>query len=154
METRQETGPKVEKSEDRSKRTRQNNKSADRKIESNHSPEPRGETSEMPSLLLGQCGGTGALWKTNTKWASGPTLDESRYIYKTLNKNDKTTQKQTNKHTNPITPSKPHLSYWQDSTSMVVALPQWYMKARIEIKMPPFHHIKSTNPSLSFVNRP
>ena len=52
MLSRQETGPKAE--DRRSNRTRQNNKRADRKMESNDSPESeipnRGETSEEPGL--------------------------------------------------------------------------------------------------------
>ena len=53
MESRQGTGPKTEKNEKTmSNRTRQNNKTADRKVESNDSLEipDRGETSEEPGL--------------------------------------------------------------------------------------------------------
>ena len=60
LESRQETGPKAEKGEDRmSNRTRQNNNKADRKMKSNDSPEitDRGETSEKPGLPAGQKNG-------------------------------------------------------------------------------------------------
>ena len=52
---RQETGPKAEKGEDRSNRTRHNNKIVYRKMESNDSPDipDTGETSEVPGLPLG-----------------------------------------------------------------------------------------------------
>ena len=55
LESRQETGPKAEKGEDRSNGARQNNKRAGRKMESTDIPEipDRGETSETPGLLLG-----------------------------------------------------------------------------------------------------
>ena len=57
LESRQETGPKAEHTgEDRmSNSSRQNNKRADRKLESNDSPEipDKGGTSEVPGLHLG-----------------------------------------------------------------------------------------------------
>ena len=60
MESSQETGPKAEKGEHRrSNRTRQNNKRADRSMESDdshHIPD-RGETSEEPGLPSGQNNG-------------------------------------------------------------------------------------------------
>ena len=59
MKSWQETGPKAEKIEYRSNRTRQNNTGADRKMESNDNPEipDRGETSEDPGLPSGQNNG-------------------------------------------------------------------------------------------------
>ena len=56
LESRQGTGPKAEKGDNRrSNRARQNNKTADRKMESNDSPEipDRGEISENPGLTSG-----------------------------------------------------------------------------------------------------
>ena len=50
-------GQKQKKEDRMSNRTRQNNKTADRKMESNDSPEisaSRSETSEVPGLPLGQ----------------------------------------------------------------------------------------------------
>ena len=48
-------GQNQKKGENRSNRTRQNNKRADRKVESNDSPEipDRAKTSEVPGLPLG-----------------------------------------------------------------------------------------------------
>ena len=60
MESRQETRPKTGKGADRrSDRTRQNNKRADRKMESNDSPEipDREETSKELDLPSGQKNG-------------------------------------------------------------------------------------------------
>ena len=53
MESRHETGPKAETGEDRSSRTRQNNKTADRKVTSLRFQTGRGEISETSGLPSG-----------------------------------------------------------------------------------------------------
>ena len=60
LESRQKTGPKAEtRRRQNENRTRQNNKGADRMMESNDSPEipARGETSEEPGLPSGKKNG-------------------------------------------------------------------------------------------------
>ena len=55
LESRQGTGPKTEKDENkRSKRIRQNNKRADRKLDSNDSPEPARRHQKRPASFGAQ----------------------------------------------------------------------------------------------------